>query len=119
VAHTLILVFQFRFLTNLNNSVTRLQAGFDPWPRTLKGCQERRGSTVAQADPDEFDFRLGLFCEVNEIFILADNNVPLNFGVSANVAVQRGTQAGLQDVLAIETALAQIFRYRRGQLIIN
>jgi hypothetical protein len=36
------------------------------------------------------------------------NDASLKFGVPANLAVEGVAQAGLQDVLAIETALAKV-----------
>jgi hypothetical protein len=54
------------------------------------------------------DSRLALFGEVKKIFIFADNDASLKFGVPANLAVEGVAQAGLQDVLAIETALAKV-----------
>jgi len=47
--------------------------------------------------------------EIKKIFILADNDAALKFGVPANLTVEGITQARLQDVLAIEAALAQVF----------
>jgi hypothetical protein len=55
------------------------------------------------------DSRLALFGEVKKIFILADNDASLKFGVPANLAVEGVAQASLQDVLAVETALAKIW----------
>ncbi len=50
---------------------------------------------------------------------LGDHDAFLKFRVAANVAVRGVTQAGRQDVLAIETAFAQVLREGGGWLVIN
>jgi len=51
---------------------------------------------------------VALLGEVKEIFILANNDALLKFGVAPNVAVNGVAQARFQDVLTIESAIAKI-----------
>jgi hypothetical protein len=57
-------------LTDFNDSVASVQAGLDSWPRTLESCEERCSTTIAEANPDEFDFGVALLGEIKEIFVL-------------------------------------------------
>jgi hypothetical protein len=65
------------FLTDFNDSVASVQAGFDPLPRALESVAECRSTTVAEADPDDFDFGMALLGEVKEVFIFAYDDAVL------------------------------------------
>ena len=69
--------------------------------------------------PNDSDLRLELLGKIKKVFILADNDALLKFGVAANVAVEGVPQAGLQHVLAIESAFAQVLGEGRGKLIVD
>jgi hypothetical protein len=71
------------------------------------------------ANPNDFDFRLALFGEIEKVFVLADNDALFKFSMPANLAVEGVAQASLQDVLAIESAFAQVLGEGRGKLIIE
>jgi hypothetical protein len=45
--------------------------------------------------------------------------VPLNFGLPADFTVEGISQARFEDVLALQTTLAQKFSKGDGQLVIN
>ena len=107
------------FLTDFNDSVASVQAGFDPLPRALESVAECRSTTVAEADPDDFDFGMALLGEVKEVFIFAYDDAVLKFGVAANGGVCGVTQARLKDVLAVESAIAQVFGECDRQLVID
>jgi hypothetical protein len=49
-----------------------------------------------------------LFGEIKKVFVLADNDTLVEFGVPANIAVEGVHQADVQHVLAIESAFAQV-----------
>jgi hypothetical protein len=51
---------------------------------------------------------VALLGEVNEIFIFADDDAVLKFGVAANGDVCGVTRTRLEDVLAIESAIAEL-----------
>ncbi|HZV87828.1 MAG TPA: hypothetical protein VFF95_09790 [Candidatus Binatus sp.] len=106
-------------LADFNNAVASLEAGLDSWPRTLERCDERCSTTVAEADPDEFDFGVTLLGEVKEVFVFANDDPSLKFGVAANGAIRGVAQACLKDVLAIESAVAQMFGKSDRQLVID
>jgi hypothetical protein len=75
--------------------------------------QECGSTAVAKAHPNNFDFRRTLF------FILADNDATLKFGVAADLAVASVAQSGFQDMLGVESTIAQILRQLDGQLVMN
>jgi hypothetical protein len=75
------------FLADFNHAITRPKARFDPQPGTGEGCEERRSSAVAEANPDDLDFRVALLGEVKEIFILADHDALLELGVATDVFI--------------------------------
>jgi hypothetical protein len=62
---------------------------------------------------------MALFGEVKEVFIFADDDAVLKFGVAANGDVRGVTQACIEDVLAIESAIAEVISEGDRQLIIN
>lgn len=106
-------------LANFNNPVAGLEARLDSWPGTLESCEKRCSTAVPEAHPDEFDFGVALLGEVKEVFIFANDDAILKFGVAANDAVRGVAQARLKYVLAIESAIAQVFGESDRQLVIN
>jgi hypothetical protein len=69
--------------------------------------------------PNELSPGSGSFGEVNKVLILADNNAFFRVRVPADVGVKRVTQASLENVLAIETAVPQVLREGGGELVID
>jgi hypothetical protein len=106
-------------LADFNNPVAGLEAGLDFWPRTLESCEERCSTTVAEPNPDEFDFGVALLGEVEEVFVFANDDASLKFGVAANGAIRGVAQARLKYVLAVESAVAQMFGESDRQLVID
>jgi hypothetical protein len=62
---------------------------------------------------------VALLGEIKEIFIFANDDAVLKFGVAANGVIGGVTQARLKDMLAIESAIAQVFGESDRQLVIN
>ncbi len=60
-----------------------------------------------------------LLGEVKEVFIFAADDAIVKCGVAANGAICGVTQARLKDVLAIESASAQVNGESDRQLVIN
>ncbi len=60
------------------------------------------------SEPNDSDPRLTLLGEIKKLFIFADNDALLKFGISANLAVEGVPQSSLQHMLAIVSAFAQV-----------
>lgn len=92
---------------DFDDRVARLQAGFNPGPKALKGCEERLGAAVAQTNPDELRLGPGRIGKVEEIFVLADDDALVLAGVLPDASVRGVGQIHVEDVLALDAARSQ------------
>jgi hypothetical protein len=62
---------------------------------------------------------VALLGKVKEVFIFANDDAVLKLGVAANGTVCSITQTGLKDVLAIDSAIPEVFCESDRQLVID
>jgi hypothetical protein len=58
-------------------------------PELLEGGDQRRSSTITEADPNNLEFGVREAGKVKKIFVLADNHASLGFGVAADLGIRR------------------------------
>lgn len=83
-------------LTKFDDAISGLQPGFDFRPRDLESGQQCFGAAVSEADPDEPSRRGRPVGEVQEIFILANEDCVIrdcvgpDFGIGGIPQIQVG-----------------------------
>ena len=106
-------------LANLNDSFASLEVGFNPRPEPLKRRQQCCLPAIAESHPNQFDFRSGLACKVEEIFVFTDDNEFMGLRITADGAVRAARKSNIKDVLAVTAAIFHVLRESSRKLCVN
>jgi hypothetical protein len=73
---------------------------FDPWPKALHGGEQLLGAAIANANPHQTTLGRGRVGQIEKIFVLADDYIPVLAGVGPDLGIRRRRQFEVQHVLA-------------------
>jgi hypothetical protein len=106
-------------LADLNDTLARLQRRFQCRPNLLEGSEQSCGTAIAEPNPDELKLPPRSTSEVEEVFILADDNALVGGGVLAELGVGGLGKPDFENVFAIHIFLPEIDGQGGGQLVID
>ena len=86
---------------NFDDSISSLQAGFDPRPSLLQGGKQGAGAAIPEPDPNQLYANLLSCSQMEEVLVFADEDHVTRRGKAPDLSVARLRQPNLKDVLAL------------------
>ena len=112
-------IHRLALLNKFHHALACLQAGHDGGPQFFADADYRGCPTMADAYPSDLSLSPTSRSQLNEVRVLADNDVSPATGNAPNFAIARRTEPQCLYVLTFRTLVSQHMGKLRGQLVVN